>query len=1425
MRRQFAIVAALLAAAIGLLRAGAAETPPLSATPLFTDSIAVESGTIKSADGRLSLIVELADPPVAKYEGGVAGLEAPKRQSAGRAKIDFRSAEAQAYAAYLERRQADFIAAMAAEAPGATADKRFQTVFNGLSVWASAKDAEAIRRMPQVKAVYPNQIMHANMDASLPLIGAPEFWNDLGGQGAAGDGIFIAVVDTGIRPENPLFDGTGYTAPPGFPPAGSDGAIYPEFFTGKLIVARHATPDITVHDDEFTTSALDYHGHGTHTAGTAAGNANVQADIGDGIVETISGVAPRAFLGAYKGLYSTPSGGGSGTDAMLLNMFDQAVADGADIITNSWGGDYGSHPSASPYLTAYNNAWDAGIVIIHSAGNNGPVPQTIGRPANHAKVFTVGNSTTNRCHMNTVDATGPDPVPAEMIGLGAMEGVGPKLTSDLGPAPILFAGDVHPGNELGCSPFPAGAFAGAVALIRRGSCNFITKVQNAENAGAIAVLVIKNQAGPPFSMGGLNAGETIPSFMMAQADGEALLAWMQANPGAQVRINSGASRVLNDEWQDLIASGSSRGPDGDPDILKPDIAAPGTNILSGNSPAQNGQNFAFMSGTSMAAPHVAGAAALVLQQHPGWTPEQVRTALTSTSKRPMTNEESLEQSSPFAMGAGRLDLGKARGAGATFSAPSMAEDACLGQCSWTRTITNELPVAAMWTASTMSDTPGFSLSVVPEQLTLNPGESAEFTVAADSRLAADNQWCFGWVMWSADGALAPDAVLPVAVWPVRTTNDSMLAKNVDLSSALAQDILTYTIDLTNSDVADRFILTDAIPANTTYVDGSATETIVGGTSVHTFAYDPIDNSMRWEGDLNPWAMSLSPTGDAYGYLALSDFSVPPANCSGVCDDTYIWWTGLDYYYLGQHYSDIIMSSNGFLIPGTDVAAAATPFNTELPNPLAPNGVIAPFWADLDMDGSDPGDSGGGIWRVAILTNGAKLWYVFEWDSVQEWGQPSSSYSFQVWIEVGTDKIWFVYGSLSGVPGYLTVGAENIPGTVGVMRYFDGTGTPPATGVDLELTGTAGGTAQFSFQAQAGNLPGIVINNADLATSNGLLTETAFAATNIDLLPSVVPNPGSLPFGNVDIDNGAAILTVEIGNGGTLPLVFGSPAFQVVGDADFAIANSPSTADLGRSESVLVDIAFDPASLGPKNAVLRVQSNDPVNPVFDIPLSGAGVQTQGAPILMNVSDNGDGSVSAWWANPNLLPSALLALVYDIYEDDYVVFDNLGAPAPFKSLDPAATSATLDLAYPGGYHLWVSNLYADLSWHVSNPWSGILYSGVPQPILDAAAQDLGGNTARLSWKPNLYGVWHYQIVIYKDGEGFITPTGPSSSKGFDPWTFIDYGGAAFDNTLASFAGGWADFGLTGPGQYTFYIRAVGWVPPFQASDFAAVALTLN
>jgi hypothetical protein len=199
-----------------------------------------------------------------------------------------------------------------------------------------------------------------------------------------------------------------------------------------------------------------------------------------------------------------------------------------------------------------------------------------------------------------------------------------------------------------------------------------------------------------------------------------------------------------------------------------------------------------------------------------------------------------------------------------------------------------------------------------------------------------------------------------------------------------------------------------------------------------------------------------------------------------CDDDYVLLSGVDFYYNGEHYDSIVWSTNGFIQAGWDEPAAA-PANQDMPDSQPPNNVIAPLWANIDLDGGD--GVGGGIWYVAILGDGSNFYTIFEWEKAELKEDPSSEFTFQIWILNGSDQIWFVYDELSGLSPKVnaTVGIEDASGSSGYTHYYNGGGSPPGRNVDLKVGATS--TRFYGFSLRAEGMDGDQILNQAFLSNN------------------------------------------------------------------------------------------------------------------------------------------------------------------------------------------------------------------------------------------------------------------------------------------------------------------------------------------------------
>ncbi len=634
-----------------------------------TDALLQEA----QATGGKRFIVQLEGEPLAVYYRKAG---APVSMSRADGKLDVFAPEAQAYVAQLRRKQAEAISAVQRSIPGARLAEyidefgqrrplTFQIVLNGFVVELPEVNRETLiklSRIPGVKSVVVEHQVELDLEVINPTIGATAVWSQLGGVDAAGDGIKVAVIDTGIDPNHPGLDPTGYSYPVGYPKGDT------RYTTPKVIVVRGVyRPD----DPPVSPAPLPAHPHGTGVATIIGTNPNTVATY-KGVDVTVSGVAPKVYLMSYQIFYPSASGsvGRYASDSQTVKAIEMMVADGADVVNNSWGESafIPLRRGFNPVVDALEAAADAGVVVVKSAGNAGRSGlATVGGNDQPVNGISVGATANTRAFGNEAAVTGPGTVPDILQSMLAVPAAfGGTLTQDL-EGVFVDVGRIHPGNSKACSAIedPNGELVGKIALISRGSCTFVKKVQNAQDAGAVMAIIYNNvPSAPPITMGGSSDTITIPAFMVGNLQGLAMVNFENAHPGeATVRVGAQTARITNIAPEDVLTDFSSRGPAYPLDRIVPDIVAQGQNVLSGYGVTTTGPNaelWAPWAGTSASGPVVAGAAALVKAVHPDWTPWQIKSALMTTAKREVWLDfAQTTVGGPMEVGAGRVQVDKA----------------------------------------------------------------------------------------------------------------------------------------------------------------------------------------------------------------------------------------------------------------------------------------------------------------------------------------------------------------------------------------------------------------------------------------------------------------------------------------------------------------------------------------------------------------------------------------------------------------------------------------------------------------------------------------------------------------------------------------------------------------------------------------------
>jgi minor extracellular serine protease Vpr len=574
----------------------------------------------------VNVMVQLNGDPVAVH------------QAQSRAKLS--KAEKDAIKADLKAQQDSIKDDIAAR--GGQVLSQLQSAYNGMRVRIARSDAASLATLPNVIAVRGLQVQTIENAVAIPYIGAPAVWDD---GGFKGDNIKIAVIDTGIDYTHANFGGPGTVkafaqADRGDTRADRTGFFGPDApkvkggfdFVGDAYDASSDDPKLTVpHPDP---NPLDCNGHGSHTSGSAAGfgvtedgatyTGPYDETTHSGAFRIGPGVAPLADLYALRVF------GCAGSTDVTVDAIDWAVDHDMDVINMSLGSPFGR--SDDPSAEASTNAAEAGVIVVASAGNEGPSQYITGSPA----------SATGAISVAAVDST--ESFPGVSLDLGAAGTIQALNANDATIAPatlpvVVLKDDPATTDEneaLGCSveAFEKAGVTGALAVSVRGTCARVARAIFGQQAGAAAVAMINTDAGfPPFEgpiTSNPDTGEpftvTIPFLGVKGVLGAAAT----DDPDKLVAAASATlaeADITNPGFRGF-ASFSSGGPRNGDSWLKPDISAPGVSIQS--TLVGSGNEGTRISGTSMASPMVAGTAALAREAHPGWSVEQIKAAIVNT---------------------------------------------------------------------------------------------------------------------------------------------------------------------------------------------------------------------------------------------------------------------------------------------------------------------------------------------------------------------------------------------------------------------------------------------------------------------------------------------------------------------------------------------------------------------------------------------------------------------------------------------------------------------------------------------------------------------------------------------------------------------------------------------------------------------------
>jgi subtilisin family serine protease len=513
---------------------------------------------------------------------------------------------------------------------------------------------------------------------------------------------------------------------------------------------------------------------------------------------SVSGMAPRARIAAYKALWSTQiADTASGFTSDLAAAIDQAVADGVDVINYSVSGTQTNF--LDPVQVAFLYAARAGVFVAASAGNSGPTSGTVAHPS--PWLTTVAAGTHNRSGNGSVT-----------LGNGVTY-YGASIAAAVGPAPLIDSTAAGlPGADPtkvalcyaaidngGVAVLDPALVAGKIVVCDRGVTGRVNKSLAVKDAGGVGMLLMNTSANS------LNADfHSVPTVHLSNVDRPAIKAYA-ATAGATATIN--AATIVYNVPAPFTASFSSRGPSpaASGDVLKPDVIAPGQDILAAFSPVVGGLDFNQISGTSMSSPHVAGLAALLKDKHPDWSPMMIKSALMTTGYDVLDGGTPAPNTNPaliFRQGAGHVRPNSAADPGLVYNAgwndwlaflcgttTGVSASTCsalvgmgystdasnlnvasiaIGDMAGVQTVTRKVTNVSgkpLTVSASLTGMLGFVTEISPASLTLNPGETKSFTVSFTRTTATLNPYAGGQLSWTGGGytVRSPIVVRPVAL--------------------------------------------------------------------------------------------------------------------------------------------------------------------------------------------------------------------------------------------------------------------------------------------------------------------------------------------------------------------------------------------------------------------------------------------------------------------------------------------------------------------------------------------------------------------------------------------------------------------------------------------------------------------------------------
>ena len=709
----------------------------------------------KSERGMTRVIVRLSAPPLAAWSSA-------RQTTSARAarRLDVHSTASHAYVAQLSHLQSAAIAAVHTAIPKAVVQERYSILLDGFAVKLPAKSLPTLLRISGVTKVYPSLSYYSTMDRGPSVIHATDL------QAATGDkgqGVKIGVVDTGVDPTSPFLNPAGFSYPAGFPKGDTTKT------TPKVIVAKSFPGEPR---DANSAKPFDpSEPHGTHVAGIAAGDEGTSAPAGPDhpAVANLAGVAPKAWIGNYR-VFTVPTPlGHEASTPEIVHAFEAAVADGMNVINFSGGGPQTDPANDAMYETIHNVVL-AGVVPVIAAGNDREDfgLGTAGTPGTAPDAIAVAATSNSHVFAPALGVVGGPPsvgaIPIQGSGGTKLPAGWSTLDQTIVDATTVMGTDGKPVEghlcgspadpNSGLGTLPKGSVTGKILLAYRGTCTFLSKAERARLGGAIGLILIDNRFG---EANAIPVRMPVPGGMISDLDGQRLRAYLDANGGqARVRV-SGDIQEIQTNRAGVITSFSSAGPTDFGHFLKPDISAPGLDVLSSTPPATTGSTFSVFAGTSMATPHVAGAAALLVQRHPQWTATNVKSALMSTAG-PAWGDTARTQEAPVLLeGAGLANVSTADDP-KLFTDPQSLSFQRVDVSTGTQnpsqliTLTDAGDGAGTWTVSLAPQAQSTGVQIdVPGTVAIPAGGSVAIPVTVHANAAASLGENYGFVVLSGNG--------------------------------------------------------------------------------------------------------------------------------------------------------------------------------------------------------------------------------------------------------------------------------------------------------------------------------------------------------------------------------------------------------------------------------------------------------------------------------------------------------------------------------------------------------------------------------------------------------------------------------------------------------------------------------------------------